>query len=181
MSLTPNSGASPYLDPATFLMIRDLSLVQSLWLDGEDRTDGLPSRATLIADPLVAFCLAEASGKLESAAIRGNRYGTADLAALNGNSKAHMQGIVASLALEYLRRKRGASWAPLPEYADALEDLKAIADGSEIFAFAETEAAGTTQSASLTQAEWDRLNLATTRAGRIFSRHRGSGIGNGGR
>jgi hypothetical protein len=172
VALTPNSGSSPYLDPATFLSLRDLSLFQQLWVDGEAITSAPPTYATLLADPLILFVLGEASGKLESAAVRGGRYLPPDLAALGGNSKAHMQGIVNALAFEFYRRKRGSAMAPLPEYADALEELKQLETGQTIFSFAEAEAAGVAQSARMAPADILRLGLASDRANRVFPRRR---------
>lgn len=142
MALTPNSGSAPYLTPALFLTIVDLSLVQQLWLDGQDRTTPVPSQATLLTDPLVAFCLAAASGKVESAAVKGGKYAPSDLAALTGNSQALLQELVSVFAFEFLRRKRRSAFPPLPEYEDAVKTLEAIGNGDAVFSFAQIEAAG---------------------------------------
>src|SRR5262252_221255 len=103
--MTPNSSASPYLTADLFLLLRDIRSIAQ-WAS-DDPNDPLKNQPipvitdALTLDPttrlpktrqglVVAEKLAAASGMLESAVFRSQRYSTADLIALEGNSATYM-------------------------------------------------------------------------------------------
>ena len=177
--LTPNSGTSPYITPAQFLLIRDQSVIASMVLDGLNLNSPLDTYNQLLVEPLVTEVLVEASGTLEAYTLRGERYSTVDLAATNGNSQGYMRTLLASIAVEYLRRKRCATWPVLTDYTEAMEELERLASGKMIFGFAEVEAAGTAQTANTSPQQIASLHLLTGRASRIYP-NRCGGWGGGG-
>lgn len=176
--MTPNSGTSPYLSPSLFVQIKDASSIGSLLIDGMSINTPTPDAATCAASPVVLFCLQRASGEIESHTLRGKYYSVADLMSLQGNSQAMLQGLVASLAFEYLRQKRPTMMKAQPDYDQALKTLEALAEGSQIFAFVEVENAGVTGNSQLTPGERRQLGLATDRASRMFPDTGFRGYGN---
>ena len=166
MALTPNSGGSSFLDPAGFLDLYDVRPVGELTVDD----DSPPAQAAdLTADPslspparVLLRALQTASGRVESAAVRGGRYAASDLANLNGNSLAYLQSIVAAIAYETLRRRRGGvGYEPMPEYQGALDEMARLESGEDVLSFAETEQAGLPRPVMLTPRDIFNLHLAS--------------------
>lgn len=142
MALTPNSASAPYLTPGDFLLRKDVSAVAALVVDAQDVGSTPPSASALATDPTVAAALASASGEVEAAATKGGKYLPSDLQALTGNSLEYLKSLVAAIAFERLREKRGSEFPPLPDYDRAQKALESIEDGKAVFAFAEVEQAG---------------------------------------
>ncbi len=85
----------------------------------------------------------QASGYLEAAAIAGKRYVTADLAALDGNSREYLKGIICDLVIWILLGRRPSRDGQMPKQVElALAAIEQLRGGERIFAFDETADAG---------------------------------------
>lgn len=147
MSLTPNSSLTPYATPADMLVYYDIRPIADLCSDNNTRLGTTPpnpnpDHAIVAASPILAQMLLVASGMVEAALLRADRYGVADLQALDGASQAFLIKLVCDLTMGELYRRRPDKGMPPPFYTAALEWLEHIASGDRVFAFAETEAAG---------------------------------------
>lgn len=172
MPLTPDSASAPYLSVADFLALRDYREVGPLATD--DTTSPLPTPAQLATNAYVLTALSVASGELEAAVLRGDRYAVADLQALSGNSAAYLKSVVAAVAFQRLRERRGADVEPLPDYTQALQFLGDLSDGQAVLAFAETQAAGLPMTSHLTLRDRRAIGLVSTIT-RAFG-HRGGRV-----
>jgi hypothetical protein len=192
MPQTPNSGGASYLSPADFLDRRDVRPVGELIIDDLDDATPAATYADMIGDPTVPgsparrlmIALQTASGEVESALLRADRYNPQDLLDLQGNSLSYVQGIVAPIAFEVLRQRRGQDgYEALPEYAEAMKKLDRLADGSDTLGFVEAEAAGTAQIITMNPREIAKANPVTSCNVRIFGirqAFRGRGGSDGG-
>lgn len=160
MSKIPTSGSSAYLTVAEFILRKDVRPVGEFVRDD----DGRSTAVELESDAALAALLSEASGQVEVACMKGGRYTPDDLAALNGNAREFLKGIVSALAFEKVRNRRGTPDEPLPEYEEAKETLKSLASGETIFPFAETVAAGLPKSVVMRPEDYDRLPLVSNQS-----------------
>ncbi|OWK45782.1 hypothetical protein [Fimbriiglobus ruber] len=153
---TPTIVTSPtaYCDAAGLLLRVDYRVVADACRD-ED-TAPRPSKAALLqpttpAGAVVAAALLTASGDVEAACVRGGRYAPTDLAALTGATQAHLQAIVAGLAVWRLlgrRQPAAADGKNLPLVQWARDQLEALRVGEEIFGVQAVVAAGAGMSAT---------------------------------
>jgi len=137
--MTPNSSLTSYCSPASFLLRYDNNLVGQLVSDNSSQIQpsDLPNNAILNQ------LLKDASGQVEAAALIGGRYSVSDLQSLTGVSQAFLQHIVSAITMGLLRQRRGMIEEGTGGfYQQALDALKALSNGTAIFSFAETEAAG---------------------------------------
>ena len=172
MPLTPDTGASPYCDAPTFLLFYDNRRVGQLVRDDDSQA----TAAELLVDPVLARCLAHASGELESACLVGGRYRPADLQALAGNGAALLASLVADLAYGKICRRRGLPAAEMPQVEAAEAKLKALEAGEAALPFLEVEQAGLVAVAPYTPADLLALDRPTDRARRYFG-GRGRALG----
>ena len=154
--LTPTSGDIPYCTPTEFLRFHDANQVGQLVRD--DRLQ--MTYAGLLLDPILTNHLAAASGDLESAALQGNRYAPADLAALQGNGRALLARLVATLAWGTLMERRGWPDGKIPATVlAARQTLLSLSLGQSVLPFAEVTAAGNPRSRFRTAFELQRTAL----------------------
>jgi hypothetical protein len=144
MPLTPNSTTVAYAQPTDLFNYYDLRTIADLVNDQGVRTGGSPNPnpSTLALNPVLLANGMRASGLLESACMRSNRYAVSDLSAVNGASQQFLIGLVCDLWMGLLYRRRPDKGKPPASYGEALKWLEQLADGEAIFSFAETEAAG---------------------------------------
>lgn len=162
------SGSS-YCTPTQFGQRYDVrSLAQRLSDDGTDVSDPLN-------DTKLAAILKEASGKVEAAALVGERYTPTDLAELqelvNGattNMCEMLAGLVADLAIPIIFKRRPEILPQFPQVQEAQLFLKALAEGEKIFGFQETMDAGHMDSEYEEPATIANRNLFSYQARRFF-------------
>lgn len=172
---TAASGAASYCSVAVCLEFYDYRTVADLVSDDGARH----TLASLTADVNLNAVLQAASGRVESACFRGNKYlinPTAvppinDLLTLTGNSQFLLQKLVADLAFGFLfeRRPQIDSEPPM-SYQLAMKTLDDLESGKLVFGLVENMAAG--HSSHYTEGTLDQMgrNTATRRAHRYFGR-----------
>jgi hypothetical protein len=105
-------------------------------------TNALTYNASTNPDTILAM----ASGALEAAIIRGNRYLVTDLTNLAntpGNGSAYLASLVADYAMWILLNRRPNRQAPIPQQVQAAFQLyEKLANGEMVLPFLETLAAG---------------------------------------
>lgn len=141
MPATPATTASPYCTAFQAMQYHDYEQIADLLRDGDDAR---PSRGGAMASAIFAQMLLAASGELESACLRGQRYTPEDLNALTGAGAAFLQKTVADLAFwRLMQRRQPASADPerVPGAKQAMESLEALKSGERIFPFLETQLA----------------------------------------
>lgn len=120
--------------------------------------DGLPRPSSLTGNAILTAMLMQASGMIDAACQRGQKYSQTDLLNVaNGSdplnpsismltSQALMVRLTCDLAYGLLVGRRGYSAedtaAEAPRYAEALKTLQALSGGDMIFVTAGTLAAG---------------------------------------
>ena len=160
------SGTTPYCTPAQAVQCYDVRSLGDFLSDTGTRL--VPG--DVLASPTLVKVLKEASGMVETAALAGNRYTAADLAALAGtNAGELLSRIVADLAIGLIiRRRPHLDKAVPPQYGEALEWLKQLRSGEKIFGFQEAMDAGNAQDRVEVAADVERRNLSTMQANRLF-------------
>lgn len=101
--------------------------------------------ATWHQNLVLADLLREASGMVEMACLRGERYSPADLAGLTGNAAESLAGLVAGITLWLLWERRPTRLATmqLPLRAQmAMDQLAHLEAGDRIFGILEVASAG---------------------------------------
>jgi hypothetical protein len=149
MTMTPTSGAQAYATPADVTTRADWRTLARLVVDGDVP---LASKAAVEADAVLATVLKECSGMVEAACLKASRYDSASLAALAGTNAGEMlAGLVADLVIWRLYLRRPNVLAAMPERCKAaLETLKQLREGEEIFPFREVQDAGHLSHTTLT-------------------------------
>ncbi len=176
MTQTVISGASAYCTPQQFLDRYDLRTVGRLLSDDGKST---LNQMQLLASPILASFLMEASGEVETVCLQGGRYTPADLAALAGtNHGMTLAGLVADLAMWRLWRRRPSKDDKAPaSVEDARDLLQRLGDGEAIFGFQETADAGVLHAGRRHQR--DETLLPPRYYGRGWDSDRGYGFGSG--
>lgn len=147
MPQTPLSTSTPYCDVGDLFDYHDSNQCADMLRQGGDPRPSLMdmlSPTTLMGVRLTRFLLA-GSGKIESVCLIGKRYTPADLQALTGGSQELLIKLNADLSFYMLcqRRQPGMSDPKsIPGALEALELLKELRDGGNIFGFVETAEAG---------------------------------------
>lgn len=165
MAKTVISGSTSYCTAAQFAQRYDVrSLAQRLSDTGSDIQ-------SVLTDAKLAAILKEASGKVEMAAFIGQRYTTADLAAIAAsatNATESLAGLVADLAIPIIFKRRPEVIPQFPQVQEAKDMLGALAEGVRIFQFSETAAAGVLDTDIETPDIVRDRNLWTYQARRFF-------------
>jgi len=155
--MTISSGTTVYITAAQFLRYFDSRIVAELLSDTGVKV------ADPANDPTLAELMQAASGEVESYALKGGRYSSADLADLAGGTTNHsfyLRKLVATIVMDSLRSRRSrVGEESLESRKWVLATLKLLGQGEQIFGFVETEEAGTTQ------ADHDNATNRQTRAG----------------
>lgn len=158
---TPVTGSKPYCTAEEFLLHVDREFAGQLAGDA----GRIATADQLLSDGVLEEVLKRASGRIEAACLRGHMYDAADLAKImsaGGNSAAYLRGLCADVAVGLLRDRRVFDdQNPLPAVQRAERDLKDLAGGVQIFAFLETQDAGTPTHRFLTRSDLQRVNLPT--------------------
>lgn len=167
MAQTCISSATSYLSAAEFLKRCDKRTVGQLVSDD----DNIVSGSSLLTDENLAAALLDASGDVESAATIGGKYLPVDLAALSGAALGKLYRILADVTIAYLieRRPELVTKDP-PSLGRSMVWLEQLAQGTRIFAFSETMAAGRPECDVTTPQEVEQRNLTTFQASRLFGR-----------
>lgn len=142
------------------------------------------SPSALQADLNFLALVRDAWADLESACLEGQRYTSADLAALVANTGAaagKVYRILAWLVTQYaFERRPDREPANTRAAEQAQEHLRMLADGRRIFSLSETAAAGVAETEVETAAEVESRDLATYQARGYFGRRGSRGAGEGG-
>lgn len=148
-----------------FLKRVDVRRVADLVSDNNARVDPttLPTNANLLA------CLLDASGQLESACAKGQRYLPDDLAFLASTvcaSQGRLFRFLTRLTMFNLYDRREDLGQVPEKYKATIEELDLLATGERIFGFVETERAGQMYS------EVETAGQITYRDGVVVQAHR---------
>jgi hypothetical protein len=140
---TNASSPSAYATVDDALALRD----KRLWLQLCSDTSTEATVANLkdpTTDPgkRMAAVLRKASFEVESVATRGGRYAADDLAALEGNARAGLAGMVVDIAIVEAHKARQPLMAAPDVTKETAEKLKALGNGDAIFGTLEAEQAG---------------------------------------
>lgn len=154
-----------YATSADLIARCDPNLVAQLL--GDD-VNGAPAIADLEDNANLTALLADASGQVEAALLVGQRYTTAQLDALTGNSLGLLKRITCTVAMAQLfERRPGVHVQTAQAYLERadkhLEDLRA---GKRIFNVAENVAKQTPTINGPTSYAAETRNLITERMGR---------------
>lgn len=168
---TPASGVASYCSIAQFLVRADWNTIAQLLSDKPQ--SGVVTILTLTeveASTTLTAILQEASGYVEMACIKGERYSVADLVALAGtNAGETLAGLVADLALWRVYDRRPDRRAEMPERCqEAWAKLDLLAEGELIFPFTESAQAGHMDEDEVVDADLQRRNGLTFQASRYF-------------
>lgn len=126
---------------------------------------------SLVTNPIVIEELNIASGMLESAALRSNMYAVSDLQSLNGVGLSYLKTIVSDLAMFGVMSRRPG---PAPSetitnaYNNAITALEALANGTRIFGFIETQQAGLPTVYQMQPYDYAQNNFLAVRYPRMF-------------
>lgn len=177
---TVTTSATPYCTAADLLVHVRWQLVADWVCDTEGPR---PTRASLLDSANVhgAVVLAKlkaASGKLESACLRGGLYTVADLQALTGSTLEYLKEVVAGLViLGYASRSQpaGAEAKQIPAAQTALEAMEALRKGERVFGLAaQIDAGAGMEAIEFVVDDGTDPRRTVTQAGRFFgNRDRG--------
>jgi hypothetical protein len=141
---TPVSPTTPYCTASDFIKRYDVRSIGDRLQDAGVRVDS----GSILADQNMAALLLQASGMLESALLRGQRYKIADIQLLVAGSLGSpttggefVKGLVADLTLYLIYNRRVNTPMPRPAMV-ALETITALSGGERIFALDEAATAG---------------------------------------
>lgn len=140
MAQTPLTGSSAYATNAQLLERYDVRTVADLLSDAGRRL----SAGEVTNSTRLSALLQQVSGEIEAAAVAGRRYLPADLAALTGNAKEFLIGLVCDLVLLRLFSRRPGLY-PVPTQCQRAElMLETLREGQRIFPTEESASAGMT-------------------------------------
>ncbi len=131
-----------FATPADLLVRYDQRLLGGLLSDTGTAFD----QTEILASPVTATMLADASGEIVSYALKGGRYTEDDLQALTDNGLALLKRLTCNLALYNTVIRRGLPVDRYPQVADAMDWLVKLSEGDLIFPVPANIAAGVAQS-----------------------------------
>jgi len=172
MAKTPNSSAASPMTGADFLKRKDWRTVADYCADDDVRS---ATAAALLADATkmanLQAALDDAAGMVEGAALAGNRYTPADLAALTGVGRAFLLRLIADLAMGLLVERRPDKKLPVPpSFERAQAELEDLRFGKLIFGLQEAADAGQMDLDAETEVQATDRNLTSTQCQRFFGR-----------
>lgn len=127
-----------YATPADLLVRYDARLLGDLVQDANVRL----TSAQLLTDANVIAALLDASGLIESACFVGQRYTSANLNGLTGNSLGLIKRLTCDFAFAFLRMRRGYDYEQFPLVKESYKLLDRLRLGERVFDVAEVEAKG---------------------------------------
>lgn len=152
-----------YATPSDMLIHADARDIGDLVTD--DGTQVFP--AALLTNQILLEFLKRSSGDVESALVVGNRYSTAQLENLTGNSRAKLVDLVCDLTvIRLLKRRPGKDLEQLKlmsEMADV--KLDRLRKGENIFDLTEIRNAGVAAVDGPSTLDFQDLNLVRDRVG----------------
>jgi phage gp36-like protein len=150
-----------YATPADLIQRKDARTVGNLASD-TGTTVALPA---LLEDPNVLAALADASGKIESALLVGERYSIVDLQSLEDNSLAYLKRITCDIAfaLMYERRPYSDSKDRAKAFDAANDALEALRQGRNVFTLTSQIGATVPEVATPTLVQYNNLRTIVAR------------------
>lgn len=175
MAKTVSSSDAAFCTAEQFLDFFDWNTVAQLLTDkAQGGTITLKTRTEVLASTVLERLLKARSGMVEAAALKGERYTTADLEALQDddtNGGELLARIIADLTMFDLYNRRPDRRAEMPESCKmAHQFLDLLADGQMIFGFEETAEAGHMDQQETTDAEIRTRNGMVNQARRYFGK-----------
>jgi len=164
---TPISSSTAYASAADLLNAHDAGKVGDYATDSGAR---LSEGQILAPDAKVTAALLRASGEVEMACYRGERYTPTMLAALTGASAAALKGLVCDLAFYHLAKRRMPNPESVPGYKEAMEKLEALRDGELIFGLQEVADAAKMEAFDTSKDANEIYNRPSDMARRFFGR-----------
>lgn len=152
-----------YASAADLILRKDVRVLGDLVADDGTRV----AAGSLAANAVLAAMLDDASGEIDASLRQGDKYTVANLAALTGNSLAHLKRITCDIAFWLL-------WERRPTYGDeemrddvwqrAKRALDALKAGREVFDVAENVDAGNADLETPSFAQIQQQNLIVDQA-----------------
>ncbi len=179
---TPITGATTYCTGTQFMLWFDLRSLADYLSDTTTPigailgTDPLQiDKVVVAADPTLGSILQAASGMLEMALLKGDRYTPGDLILLTtgpmatSNAALTIARVVAGIAAPDVIRRRPDLQAPkLAIIEESQEFLKALADGDKILPIQEAADAGRMENQTETLADVESRFMPSFEARRLF-------------
>jgi hypothetical protein len=169
---TPAGSLLPYCSVAYFFVRVDWRTVSDYV--GDEGQRGTKLDALTPGTPqyqVIYTLLQEASGEVEAACLKGERYSAADLGILTGNSQQLLAGLVADLCLGKVLDRRPDLTEEVPYRVRRAGDvLEALSGGERIFALQEVADAGLAAHAIDTPQTAINRKLPSTVLSRYFGR-----------
>jgi phage gp36-like protein len=148
----------------SYAQISDIQLKFDQRLLGDLASDGNVRVTNLTGNPVIQSALDAASGQINSAILKGERYTVADLQALTGVDAAFLIDLTCNLAFLKLRIRRGMPIDGFPYLDQALATLEALGTGQAVFNVPAVLEAGVPIDEFPSMQYWARLNLLRDRA-----------------
>ncbi len=173
MAQTPLSSATGYASADDVLVHCDWRPLAQLCADKETNETPL-TRAQLLLDTNFLAAIRLASGIIETATLKGERYSPTDLAALTGSSLELLKWMVAKLTEGTLIQRRPNNGYTLPDAWQAITGvggwLDQLAAGEKVFGFAETADAGLMKFGTIKEVDLIARQGAVTQARRLWGK-----------
>lgn len=172
--MTPISSETPYAIAQDLLTRQDVGLVGQLCVDDGNVASALQIVDTnTVAGKNVLTALLDASGEIEYAATRGQRYAPQDLQQLTGASLGFLKRITCDIAMMNLYDRRDGQNPPenvVDKYKRAQEFMQQLVDGERVFGDLQNQQAGPASNAFFSQADLLNMRLASAVWPRAFGR-----------
>lgn len=175
---TPISSSIPFCTAARLRDFHDFRTLGDTILDTGARET---TEANFDSSTKVLSALMRATGRIEAAALKGERYTAADLQALTGAGQAYLEEICGELAWWILWRRRYPKAEMEPATLLAFQDLEDLGTGKLIFGLQENAEAGIPDHDFMTESDFCDLGLASDQASRMFgvrAKHTRASYGN---
>lgn len=161
------STSVPYAMPADIREAHDFRQCGDFTNDDGTRET---TAAAFDASAKVNTALMKASGMIESACLKGERYTVADLQGLSGAGRYFLVDVCVELAWWKINERRFAGKPLPPETLWAFSVLEELGSGAKILSVQEAATAGRQDSDFMTAADYANLGLASYQARRMFGR-----------
>jgi phage gp36-like protein len=160
------SSSTSYADADDLVLAHDVNKICHYASDaGVSLTPGdLPTNS------VVSAALLRASGEVEMACYRGEKYTPTDLESLTGASQAALKGLVCDLAFYHLAKRRIPEPEKVSGYKEARETLASLIKGDLVFGIQESARAGQMSTIDISA----RSDGISNRPTEVFSRFFGN-------
>lgn len=159
-----------YATPADLLKRYDARDIGDLASD----TGTQVSAGSIPTDPNVLAALADASGDIDSALMAGNRYTSADLTSLAGNTASKLIRLTCDIAMGYLLARRpGFDMDRLKQFREQNHFmLERLRKGENVFDLAPQKEAGVIDHATPSAVDTSKLQLMRDRTKNYYPARR---------